>query len=326
MAMRALQVENHGTKPVFSNISVPSVSSSQVLIQTEACGLNFADLLMIEGVYQETPLLPFSLGMEIAGDVVAVGQSVTEFKVGDRVAAFTGSGGLAEFCTVDIGRCIKISTNMSYETAASALISYGTSHLSLTHRAKIKSGDKLLVLGAGGGVGLTAVEIGAALGAEVIAVARGNDKMDICKTRGATITLDSAVDDVRSIIKKLGGIDIVYDPVGGSSFLTALSCCKPEARYLIIGFASGNIPQIKANHLLIKNVNIMGFNWGGYLSHAPEILVSSLNKILNLIVDGTLKPHISKVHEFDQALQALDELKARKSIGKFIVRGPKSKS
>ena len=254
--MRVLQVENHGTKPVFSNISVPSVSSSQVLIQTEACGLNFADLLMIEGVYQETPLLPFSLGMEIAGDVVAVGQSVTEFKVGDRVAAFTGSGGLAEFCAVDIGRCIKISTNMSYETAASALISYGTSHLSLTHRAKIKSGDKLLVLGAGGGVGLTAVEIGAALGAEVIAVARGNDKMDICKTRGATITLDSAVDDVRSIIKKLGGIDIVYDPVGGSSFLTALSCCKPEARYLIIGFASGNIPQIKANHLLIKNVNI----------------------------------------------------------------------
>ena len=215
--MRALQVENHGTKPVFSNISVPSVSSSQVLIQTEACGLNFADLLMIEGVYQETPLLPFSLGMEIAGDVVAVGQSVTEFKVGDRVAAFTGSGGLAEFCAVDIGRCIKISTNMSYETAASALISYGTSHLSLTHRAKIKSGDKLLVLGAGGGVGLTAVEIGAALGAEVIAVARGNDKMDICKTRGATITLDSAVDDVRSIIKKLGGIDIVYDPVGGST-------------------------------------------------------------------------------------------------------------
>ncbi|MDT2049254.1 MAG: NADPH:quinone oxidoreductase family protein [Planktomarina sp.] len=324
LEMRALQVENHDHRPVFSNILVPSISPSQVLIQTEACGLNFADLLMIEGVYQETPMLPFSLGMEVAGNVLAVGNRVTDIKVGDRVVAFTGSGGLAEFCAVDISRCLKIPTDMSYETAASVPIGYGTSHLSLTHRAKIKPGDKLLVLGAGGGVGLTAVEIGAALGAKVIAVARGKDKMKICKTRGAEITLDSTVDDVGGIVKKLGGVDIVYDPVGGDPFLTALSCCKPEARYLIIGFASGNIPQIKANHLLLKNVNIMGFYWGGYLRHAPEALVSSLNQILNLIVDGNLKPYINKVYEFDQALEALGDLKARKSIGKLIVRGPKS--
>jgi NADPH2:quinone reductase len=262
--------------------------------------------------------------MEVAGDVAAVGSKVTNFKVGDRAAAFSGSGGLAELCAVDTSRCLKILNNLSYETAASALISYGTSHLALTHRAKIKPGETLLVLGAAGGVGLTAVEIGAALGARVIAVARGQNKLEVCRARGAEITIDSSSEDMVGIIKELGGVDVVYDPVGGNPFIAALKCCKPEARYLTIGFASGNIPQIKANHLLVKNVDVMGFYWGGYLNFAPDMLSRSLTRAMEMISQRLLKPHISAVYDFDQILVALDHLKDRKSTGKLVIRGPTS--
>ena len=322
--MLTLQVHDHSQEPIFIDVPIPEVGANQILIRTAACALNFADLLMIRGTYQETPALPFTLGMEVAGDVVAIGSKVTSFKVGDRAAAFAGSGGLAELCAVDTLRCLKILNNLSFETAASALISYGTSHLALTHRAKIKPGETLLVLGAAGGVGLTAVEIGAALGARVIAVARGQNKLEVCSARGAEITIDSSKEDVASIIKGLGGVDVVYDPVGGDPFIAALKCCKPEARYLTIGFASGNIPQIKANHLLVKNVDVMGFYWGGYLNFAPDMLSKSLTQAMEMISEGLLKPHISNIYDFDQVLVALDHLKDRKSTGKLVIRGPKS--
>ncbi|HAJ84675.1 MAG TPA: zinc-binding dehydrogenase [Rhodobacteraceae bacterium] len=322
--MLTLQVHDHSQEPIFVNIPSPEVGADQILIRVAACALNFADLLMISGTYQETPTLPFTLGMEVAGDVVAVGSKVTNFKVGDRAAAFAGSGGLAELCAVDTSRCLKILNNLSFETAASALISYGTSHLALTHRAKIKPGETLLVLGAAGGVGLTAVEIGTALGARVIAVARGQNKLEVCRARGAEITIDSSRENMVSIIKELGGVDVVYDPVGGDPFIAALKCCKPEARYLTIGFASGNIPQIKANHLLVKNVDVMGFYWGGYLNFAPDMLSKSLTQAMEMIAKGLLKPHISAVYDFDRILVALDHLKDRKSTGKLVIRGPKS--
>ena len=322
--MLTLQVHDHSQEPIFVDMASPEVGANQILIRMAACALNFADLLMIRGIYQETPTLPFTLGMEVAGDVAAVGSKVTNFKVGDRAAAFSGSGGLAELCAVDTSRCLKILNNLSYETAASALISYGTSHLALTHRAKIKPGETLLVLGAAGGVGLTAVEIGAALGARVIAVARGQNKLEVCRARGAEITIDSSSEDMVGIIKELGGVDVVYDPVGGNPFIAALKCCKPEARYLTIGFASGNIPQIKANHLLVKNVDVMGFYWGGYLNFAPDMLSRSLTRAMEMISQRLLKPHISAVYDFDQILVALDHLKDRKSTGKLVIRGPTS--
>ena len=322
--MLTLQVHDHSQEPIFIDMPIPEVGANQILIRTAACALNFADLLMIRGTYQETPTLPFTLGMEVAGDVAAVGSKVTNFKVGDRAAAFAGSGGLAELCAVDTSRCLKILNNLSFETAASALISYGTSHLALTHRAKIKPGETLLVLGAAGGVGLTAVEIGTALGARVIAVARGQNKLEVCRARGAEITIDSSRENMVSIIKELGGVDVVYDPVGGDPFIAALKCCKPEARYLTIGFASGNIPQIKANHLLVKNVDVMGFYWGGYLNFAPDMLSKSLTQAMEMIAKGLLKPHISAVYDFDRILVALDHLKDRKSTGKLVIRGPKS--
>jgi NADPH2:quinone reductase len=322
--MLTLQVHDHSQEPIFVDMASPEVGANQILIRTAACALNFADLLMIRGTYQETPTLPFTLGMEVAGDVAAVGSKVTNFKVGDRAAAFSGSDGLAELCAVDTSRCLKILNNLSYETAASALISYGTSHLALTHRAKIKPGETLLVLGAAGGVGLTAVEIGAALGARVIAVARGQNKLEVCRARGAEITIDSSSEDMVGIIKELGGVDVVYDPVGGNPFIAALKCCKPEARYLTIGFASGNIPQIKANHLLVKNVDVMGFYWGGYLNFAPDMLSKSLTRAMEMISQRLLRPHISAVYDFDQILVALDHLKDRKSTGKLVIRGPTS--
>ena len=177
--MRALQVQDHSEKPVFLDRSIPTLAANQILIRTAACALNFADLLMIRGTYQETPALPFTLGMEVAGEVAGLGAEVTGFEIGDRVAGFAGSGGFAEYCPLEATRCLKLTDGMSFDTAASALISYGTSHLALTHRAKLTSADTLLVLGAGGGVGLTAVEIGAALGARVIAVARGPEKLQV---------------------------------------------------------------------------------------------------------------------------------------------------
>ena len=321
--MLTLQVQDYAKTPVYVNIPNPVVDSHQVLIRIAACALNFADLLMINGTYQETPAVPFTLGMEVSGTVTAIGSAVTGFKIGDRVAAFSGSGGLAEFCAVDASHCLMISKDLSFETAASSLISYGTSHLALTRRAKIKPGDTLLVLGAAGGVGLTAIEIGAALGARVIAIARGQDKLNVCRERGAEITIDSSSEGMIGIVKELGGVDIVYDPVGGKPFVAALKCCKPEARYLTIGFASGDVPLIKANHLLVKNVDVIGFYWGGYLKFGPEILTASLTQVLKLIENGTLKPHVNGLYEFNQALKALDNLKARKSIGKLVVRGPK---
>jgi len=293
--MRALQVQDHSEKPVF----LPTLAANQILIRTAACALNFADLLMIRGTYQETPALPFTLGMEVAGEVAGLGAEVTGFEIGDRVAGFAGSGGLAEYCPLEATRCLKLTDGMSFDTAASALISYGTSHLALTHRAKLTSADTLLVLGAGGGVGLTAVEIGAALGARVIAVARGPEKLQVCKDRGAAITIDSAEEDVVAKVKSLGGVNVVYDPVGGDPFV-----------------------QIKANHLLVKNVDVLGFYWGGYMGFAPQVLLHSLRDVFAMISKGQLNPHIGGSYDFDQALEALADLKARKSIGKLVVRGP----
>lgn len=319
--MRALQVENHATPPVFVDVPQPKISPTEILISVMACSLNFADLLMIKGTYQETPNLPFTLGMEISGTVVALGETVKGFKIGDRVAAFAGSGGLAEYAAADESRCLKIADALSFEQAASSLIAYGTSHLALTHRANLRQGDTLLVLGASGGVGLTAVEIGKALGARVVAIARGRDKLDVCRTRGADILIDSSAEDIQAIVKGIGGVDVVYDPIGGKNFVTALRCCRPEARYLVIGFASGEVPQIKANHLLVKNVDVKGFYWGGYLNFAPHLLTKSLSQIFKLIEQGTLSPHISKKFSFSDALNALTYLKERKSTGKIVVEG-----
>jgi len=317
--MRAVQVTEYDTPPQLVDVPTPDAAQGEVLIKIEACGLNFGDLLMIKGTYQERPPLPFTLGMEVAGTVAALGDGVTSPAIGTRVAVFGGQGGLAEFGVFPASLCVPLPDTMGFEDAAAFQVAYSTSHVALDYRAQLKAGDTLLVLGAAGGVGLTAVELGRLMGATVIAAARGQDKLDVCKQAGADHVIDTATQDLREEVKALGGADVVYDPVGGDLFTAALRACKPEARVLTIGFASGTVPKIAANHLLVKNINVIGFYWGGYLRFKPEVLTDSLKQLSQWYAEGKLHPHISHSLALDQAGEGLELLRSRRSTGKVVI-------
>ncbi|MEL6571535.1 MAG: NADPH:quinone oxidoreductase family protein [Pseudomonadota bacterium] len=317
--MRAFQVSKSSTAPSLQVVSDPTPAEGEVLIEIEACGLNFADLLMAKGTYQDTPPTPFTLGMEVCGTVIDLGAGVTAPAIGTRVVVFGGQGGLAERGVFPASRCVIVPNAMPSNVAAGFLVAYGTSHLVLTRRAQLQAKETLLVLGAAGGVGLTAVEIGKALGATVIAVARGSNKLDVAKAAGADHLIDATDDDLVGKIKALGGADVVYDPVGGDLFKAALKASNREARVITIGFASGDVPQIPANHLLVKNITVIGFYWGGYLAFAPDALTDSLDDLFAMYRAGRLSPHISHVLPLEQAQHGLDLLAERKATGKVVV-------
>ncbi len=318
--MRAVQVAEIGQAPKPVTAPVPAPGAGQVQIRIAACGLNFADLLMIDGTYQERPALPYTPGMELAGTVTALGAGVTSPGIGARVAVFAGHGGLADYGCFPAGRCLTLPDAMGFVEAAAFQVAYGTSHLALAHRARLQPGEVLLVLGAAGGVGLTAVEIGKLMGATVIAVARGAGKLEAARAAGADHLIDSAAtDDLRGAIRALGGADVAYDPVGGAQFTAALRSLRPEGRIVPIGFASGTVPQIPANLLLVKNLTVIGCYWGGYLSFRPAVLTDSLAQLLEWYAEGRLKPHVSHVLPLDRAGEALDLLRDRKSTGKVVV-------
>lgn len=317
--MKAYRVTTLGSVPLVSQIAAPEPKNGEVLLKIDACGLNFADLLMAKGTYQDTPEVPFTLGLEVCGTVLATGEGVESPKVGTRVAVFGGSGGLAEQGVFPADKCIEVPDNMSPETAAGFQVGYGTSHLALTRRANLKKNETLLVLGASGGVGLTAIEVGKVIGATVIAVARGDEKLQIAKNAGADHIFDSDDEKLIDRIKELGGVDVVYDPVGGDLFKSAMKVCKREARILVIGFASGDVPPVPANVILVKNITVIGFYWGGYLKFNPEALAASMKELFQWYADGQLKPHISHVLPLDKAGEALDLLRTRKSTGKVVV-------
>ncbi len=317
--MKAARIEGFGEPLVLKDIERPAPDRGQVLLRIVACGLNFADLLMMKGTYQETPDPPFTLGMEVAGVVEALGEGVTSPAVGSRVAVFAGSGGLAEYGVFDAARCVPIPDAMSFEDAAGFLIAYGTSHLALTRRAHLRKGERLLVLGAAGGVGLTAVELGSAMGAEVIAVARGADKLEAAKAAGAHHLLDARTVDLRAEVKALGGADVVYDAVGGDMFKDAMRASNPEGRILVIGFASGQMPQIAPNHLLVKNIDVIGFYWGGYMRFGAAHLAASLAELMQMYVDGRIRPHIGATRPLSACAEALELLQNRGAAGKIVV-------
>lgn len=318
--MRAMQVTELGKPLSLQDIPHPSAGVGQVVVKVHTCGLNFGDLLAIKGTYQERPALPFTLGMELCGTVTEVGEGVTRFQVGQRIAAYCGFDALADFAAISADICVPIPDVMTDEDAAAFLIAYGTSHVALDYKARLRVGERLLVLGASGGVGLTAVELGKLMGAEVIAVARGAPKLAVAKAAGADHLIDSETDDIRDCVKALGGADVVYDPIGGDQFKAALRACRPEARLIPLGFASGEVPQIPANHLLVKNLTVIGFYWGGYTRVNPKVLTDSFEVLTNWYVDGKIKPHVSHVLPLEQANEALDLLRTRKATGKVVVR------
>jgi len=317
--MYAMQVTAFDTPLSLCELEMPQPAADQVVIQIAACGLNFGDTLLIKGTYQEKPPLPFTMGMEMAGTISAVGQGVRHLQVGQRVAAYSGKNGLAEYAAVAASVCVPIPDAMPFTDAAAFLITYGTSHLALEDRARLKAGERLLVLGASGGVGLTAVELGKLMGAEVIACARGAAKLEICKQMGADHLIDSDTADIRDTVKALGGADVLYDPIGGDQFKAAFRACNPGARLLPLGFASGEVPQIPANILLVKNMTVLGLYIGGYAKLNPKALTDSFETLINWYVEGKIKPHVSNVLRLREANAGLDLLRRREATGKVVI-------
>ena len=317
--MRAMQLTTYDTPLSLSVLDVPRPQADEIVIKVAACGLNFGDTLMIKGSYQEKPALPVTLGMEMAGTVHAVGEGVSGLKVGMRVAAYSGKGGLAEYAAVPASVCVQIPDAMPFTDAAAFLITYGTSHLALHEKARLQKGERLLVLGASGGVGLTAVELGHLMGAEVIACARGSAKLEICRKMGADHVIDSDTDDIRDTVKALGGADVLYDPIGGAQFKAGMRACNEGARLLPLGFASGEVPQVPANILLVKNMSVLGLYIGGYAKLNPTALTDSFTTLLEWYAQGKIKPHVSNILPLEQVNDGLDLLRRREATGKVVI-------
>lgn len=322
--MRAVLCKEWGgpEKLVVEDVPRPALPDGAVRVAVHAAGVNFADLLVIAGQYQEKPAFPFTPGAEAAGVVSEIGAGVTAVKPGDRVMALTALGAFAEEAVVDATRVLPIPDSMDFESAAAFPVAYGTSHGALEWRARLQAGEWLLVLGAAGGVGLAAVEIGKALGARVIACAGGAEKLAVAQQHGADHVIDYSREDIRERVKAITGghgADVVYDPVGGDAFDAALRSIAWGGRMIVIGFAAGRIPQIPANIVLVKNIDVIGFYWGSYQAHNPDLLRGSLAKLLRWVEQGKLKPHISQRCDLAEAAQALESMRGRKTTGKVVL-------
>jgi NADPH:quinone reductase len=322
--MRAALCKEWGgpEKLVVEDVTSPPMREGAVRIAVHAAGINFADLLLISGQYQEKPAFPFTPGMESAGIVTECGPSVTSLKVGDRVAALTGTGSYADEVVTEAARVFPIPSSMDFVTAAGFPVAYGTSHGAFDWRAHLKPGEWLLVHGAAGGVGLTAVEIGKVMGARVIACASSAEKLALAKSRGADFLIDYSREDIREQVKKITGTrgaDVIYDPVGGDAFDASLRSVAWEGRIIIIGFASGRIPQAPANLALVKNIDIIGFYWGSYQARKPELLRQSYAQLFRWFEEGKLKPHTCERFDLSNVSQAMDMLRKRKSTGKVVL-------
>ena len=307
----------------LQEIPPPDLDGGGVRIEVAAAGINFADTLVLAGRYQERLPPPFAPGMEVAGRVIEVSPDVAGFKPGDRVMASVGAGGYAEQVVAASHDVTPIPDAMDFVTAAGFPVAYGTSHHSLTARAGLKAGEVLLVHGAAGGVGLTAVEIGRALGATVIATAGSAEKLEVAKVHGADHLINYREEDVKQRVRAFTagrGADVVYDPVGGSVFEASLRCTAVDGRLLVIGFASGEVPQIPANLLLVKNLTVIGYYWGAYRRTRCEELQAGFRELLSWYGEGRIKPKISATFPLEGANEALDLLRRRGSTGKVVLK------
>lgn len=305
---------------VIEDVPSPSPVKGEIKIAVHACGVNFADPLMVQGQYQLKPPFPFTPGIEVAGEVLAVGDGVTSVRPGDRVLAICSYGGMAEEALTTFA--LPIPDSMDYVTAAGFAVVYGTSHVALTRRAHLDAGETLLVLGAAGGVGLTAVEIGKLMGATVIAAASTPEKLALAAHYGADHLINYATDSIKERVRSITGgqgANVIYDPVGGDVFDEAFRAIAWEGRVLVIGFASGRIPHIPANLALVKNCAVIGVFWGAYSMNNPIVLGSSLETLLGWYAAGRLKPHISRTYPLEQTADAMAALTTRQSTGKVVV-------
>jgi NADPH2:quinone reductase len=320
-AMRALLCETLGSVDGLHvrEIDAPTVSPYGVLVDVKAAGVNFPDLLMVRGLYQMKPPLPFSPGGEVAGVVREVGAKVTTLAVGDRVAAFCGFGGFAEIVALAEEQCVKIPDAMPFEAAGGLLLVYGTSHHALIDRGRLKAGETVLVLGAAGGVGVSAIQIAKAMGCRVIAAASTEEKRRFCLAQGADEAIDPHAGDPKTVLKALGRIDVVYDPVGGDLTEPALRALAPRGRLLVIGFASGTIPKLPLNLALLKEVDVVGVQWGAFAMRERDGQRALELDLMRMWREGAIRPAVHRTYALDEARDALAALSSRSVMGKAIV-------
>ncbi|MFL5653738.1 MAG: NADPH:quinone oxidoreductase family protein [Ktedonobacteraceae bacterium] len=322
--MKAVLCKEYGPPEslVLEDVEPLKPGTGQVVISVKACGVNFPDTLIIQGKYQFKPPMPFAPGGEVAGVVKEVGEGVDTVKVGDRVIAFIGWGGFAEEVLTDATRLIPMPGSMDFTDAAAFVMTYGNSHYALKDRAQLKPGETLLVLGAAGGVGLAAVEIGKVMGARVIAAASTDEKLAVCKQHGANEVINYATGDLRVRVKELTGgegVDVVYDPVGGNYSEAALRSIAWGGRHLVIGFTAGEIPRIPLNLPLLKSCSIVGVFWGSFMEREARHYQENIQELLSWFTQGKLKPHISATYPLEQAAQALNDVMSRKVKGKVVL-------
>jgi NADPH:quinone reductase len=325
MPMRAVVCREWGGPESLTFEEMPDpgpLAPGQIRISISAAGINFADTLMIQGKYQVKPEFPFSPGLEVAGTVIETAPDVTTVTPGDRVMALLDHGGYAEQAVASASDVFRLPDSMDFETAAGFPIVYGTSHIALWERAGLRPGETLVVHGAAGGVGLTAVEIGKAMGATVIATAGSAEKLEVAASRGADHLINYKTEDIRTRVKELtggAGANVIYDPVGGDIFDTSLRCIAWGGRILVIGFAEGRIPQIPANILLVKNIATVGVHWAAYRQHQPQTIAESFATLFRWFEEGRIHPHISNRVPLADYAQAMKLLIERRSTGKVVL-------
>jgi len=322
--MKAIQCVEWGPPEslMLGEVPTPEPRAGEVRIRVEAAGVNFPDALIVQKKYQVQPQLPFVPGTEVAGSVDAVGPGVTDFRPGDRVAAFVGLGAFAQYVCAPLAAVVPLPRSVAFDAAAAFTLTYATSHHALFDRGRLQAGETLAVLGAGGGVGLAAVELGAQAGARVIAVASTASKLELARARGAAVTIDSTTTDLREALKAATdgrGVDVVYDPVGGAATEAAVRSLAWRGRLLVVGFAGGEIPSIAANWLLIKGASAVGVFWGQFAQREPQSNAAMLRELYGALAAGRLAPHISARYALADTPRALDDLLARRALGKLVV-------
>src|SRR3954471_2462000 len=324
MAMKAVVCKQYGPPEslVLEELASPRPAGGEVVVSVKAASVNFPDVLIIQNKYQFKPPLPFSPGSELAGVVKEVGRGVSAFRPGDRVMAFTTYGAFAEEVKTEASRLLPLPAKMSFEEGAAFVLTYGTSDHALRDRAALASGETLLVLGASGGVGLAAIQIGKALGARVIACASSEEKLAVCRDHGADATLNYAAEDLRERVKALTegrGVDVVYDAVGGPYSEPAFRSLAWRGRLLVVGFAAGEIPKLPLNLALLKGASAVGVFWGDFARREPKAFAESVQQLARWYGEGKLHPHVSQTMPLERAAEAIKLLASRQAKGKIVV-------